>query len=156
ARRAGVPGRVMRLLWVKVGGLWPPNAGGRLRSFHLAAQLARRHHVVVATTHGEGEDPAALRRAVPELAQVASFPHAARKQGRAALATARARSWSSPLPVDLWRWRVPALREEVGRRLALGDVDLCVADFLAAVPSIDAGGGVPKLLFTHNVEHLIW
>ena len=63
----------MRILWVKVGGLWPPNAGGRLRSFHLAAQLARRHRVTVATTHAHGEDPEALGRAVPELAEVVSF-----------------------------------------------------------------------------------
>jgi sugar transferase (PEP-CTERM/EpsH1 system associated) len=146
----------MRILWVKVGGLWPPNAGGRLRSFHLASELARRHDVVVATTHAEGEDEAALRRAVPQLAQVLSFPHAAPKQGSAAFAAALARSWASPLPVDLWRWRVPALRREVARRLARGDFDLCVADFLAAVPNVPADAPVPTVLFAHNVEHVIW
>ena len=31
----------MRILWVKVGGLWPLNAGGRLRSFHIIAELSR-------------------------------------------------------------------------------------------------------------------
>jgi sugar transferase (PEP-CTERM/EpsH1 system associated) len=146
----------MRILWVKVGGLWPPNAGGRLRSFHLAAELARRHSVVVATTHAAGEDPSALERELPQLQEVISFPHSAPKQGSMAFAAALARSWSSPLPVDLWRWRVPALRREVARRVASGDVDLCVTDFLAAVPNAVTGGRVPSVLFAHNVEHVIW
>jgi sugar transferase (PEP-CTERM/EpsH1 system associated) len=148
--------KAMRILWVKVGGLWPPNAGGRLRSFHLAAELARRHRVVVATTHAPGEDPGALGRGLPQLQEVVSFPHSAPKQGSGAFAAALVRSWASPLPVDLWRWRVPALRREVARRVAAGDVDLCVADFLAAVPNTVTGGKVPTVLFTHNVEHVIW
>ena len=32
----------MRILWVKIGGLWPLNMGGRLRSFHAIAELAKR------------------------------------------------------------------------------------------------------------------
>jgi hypothetical protein len=37
-----------------------------------------------------------------------------------------------------------------------GAVDLCVADFLAAVSNVPPTGGVPVVLFQHNVEHLIW
>jgi glycosyltransferase involved in cell wall biosynthesis len=35
-------------------------------------------------------------------------------------------------------------------------MDLCVADFLAAVPSIPPRSPVPVVLFAHNVEHMIW
>ena len=55
----------MRVLWVKVGGLWPKNTGGRLRSFHILSELSRRHRVTVITTHGPDEDPDALRRELP-------------------------------------------------------------------------------------------
>jgi hypothetical protein len=33
----------MHVLWVKMGGLWPLNTGGRQRSFHMLSELARRH-----------------------------------------------------------------------------------------------------------------
>lgn len=146
----------MHILWVKVGGLWPLNMGGRLRSFHTIAELARRHRVTVLTTHGPGEEPDALAAQLPGCESVESFFHRAGKVGSASFVRALARSWLSPLPVDLWKWRVPALREAVSRALARRDVDLCVADFLAAAPSVPMGGPVPTVLFTHNVEHMIW
>ena len=72
----------MRILWVKVGGLWPLDSGGRLRSFHILRELARRHPVTVLTTHGPGDEPQGLAAQVPE-ARVVSVPHAPPKQGSA-------------------------------------------------------------------------
>src|SRR5690348_1726533 len=100
----------MRIVWVKVGGLWPLNTGGRLRSFHIVSELSRRHQVTVLTTHAPEEDPDALPKQLPHCERVLSFPHAAPKAGTARFAGALARSWMSALPVDLWKWRVPALR----------------------------------------------
>ena len=45
----------LRIMWVKIGGLWPLTSGGRLRSYHTVVQLARRHHVTVVTTHDPEE-----------------------------------------------------------------------------------------------------
>jgi glycosyltransferase involved in cell wall biosynthesis len=145
----------MEILWVKVGGLWPLDTGGRLRSFHIVAELSRRHAVTLLTTHGPADDPAGLARHLPGC-RVVSVPHAAPKRGSVGFAAALARSWLSRHPVDLWRCRVPALRRAVARRLAGGRVDLCVADFLAATPSVPLDGPTPVVLFAHNVEHLIW
>ena len=145
----------LNILWVKVGGAWPLDRGGRLRSYHLMAALARRHRLTVLTTHGGDADPEGLARALPG-ARVASFPHRMAKRDSAGFALSLARSWISPLPVDLWRARVPALRAELRARLDSGSVDLCIADFLAAMPNVPRGGRVPVLLFAHNVEHLIW
>ncbi len=50
----------MRILWVKMGGLWPATTGGRVRSLNTISELARRHQVTVITTHGVGDDPAGL------------------------------------------------------------------------------------------------
>ena len=55
----------MRLVWVKVGGLWPVDRGGRLRSFHLVSELSRRHRVTVATTHAEPGERDGLIAALP-------------------------------------------------------------------------------------------
>ena len=145
-----------RILWVKIGGLWPLHMGGRLRSFHIVSELSRRHRVTVLTTHGPGEDPRALAERLPQCERVVSFPHLSGKLGSARFAWALVRSWLSPLPVDLWKCRVPALQEHVGRLIGAGAVDLCVADFLCAAPNVPLGGEVPAILFAHNVEHMIW
>ncbi len=146
----------MRILWVNVSGLWPPNAGGRLRSFHILGELSRRHQVTVVTTRGVGDDPDALAAALSRCEQVMSVPHAAPKPGEARFVAALLRSWLSVRPVHFWRWRVPALRRKVEAMLASGGVDLCVADFLNATPNIPTAGPTPIVFFAHNVEHVIW
>jgi glycosyltransferase involved in cell wall biosynthesis len=146
----------MRILWVKVGGLWPLDTGGRLRTFHIVSELARRHRVTLVTTHRPDERPEALRARLAHCEAVVSFPHAAPKQGSAGFARAVAASWLSPLPVDLFKWRVPALRAAVREALAARRADLCIADFLYTTPNVPFDTGVPVLFFDHNVEHVIW
>jgi len=145
----------MRILWVKVGGLWPLNTGGRLRSFHILAELTRRHRVTLVTTHGLRDDPAGLAAQLVAC-EVISLPYAAPKQGSARFVGAVLGSWLSPLPVDLWRWRIPAVRKEVERLIRGAKFDLCVADFLHATPNVPLDGPLPTILFAHNVEHIIW
>lgn len=146
----------MRILWVTVDGLWPLDSGARLRSFHIIAELARRHRLTLLTTRGPADDPAGLAARLRECEPVVSIPYLIPKQGSARFARALLRSWLSPLPVDMWKCRVPALARDVARRLAGGDVDVCVVDFLRATPNVPLDGPVPVVLFTHNVEHMIW
>lgn len=145
----------MRIVWVKVGGLWPPNTGGRLRSFNILAELARQHSVTVVTTHAPGEDPGALEAALPQCDRVISVPYSSPKWRSARFPFVLLRSWFSPMPVDIWKCRVPALRREVARLLASGEIDLCIGDFLFAMPNIPTTS-VPLMFFAHNVEHMIW
>jgi polysaccharide biosynthesis protein PslH len=146
----------MRILWLNVGGLWPLNTGGRQRSFHIVSELARRHRVTVLTTHGVGDDAAGLAANLPHCEAVHSVPYSLPKRDSAAFKLALLRSWFSPLPVTLWKWRIPALRKEVRRLLAPEKTDLCVVDFLYAVPNLPRHVRVPTVLFEHNAEYLIW
>src|SRR2546430_2049494 len=114
----------MRILWVKLGGLWPLNTGGRLRSFHIIAELTRRHRVTLVTTHGPRDDPAGLAAQLVSCEQVISLPYAVPKQGSARFAAAVLGSWLSLLPVDLWRGRVPPLREGGQRVRPRGELHL--------------------------------
>jgi len=122
----------------------------------MISELSRRHQVTLLTTHGPADDAAALRAQLSQCAAVISAPYALPKLGSAAFAVSLLRSWLSALPLDLWKCRVPALREETARMLRGGQVDLCVADFLAASPNVPVGGRTPVVLFEHNVEHVIW
>jgi glycosyltransferase involved in cell wall biosynthesis len=146
----------MRILWVNVGGLWPLNTGGRQRSFHIISELTHRHQVILLTTHGPGDDPEGLVSHLPKIERVLSLPYATSKHDSIRFAMALSRSWFSPLAVNLWRWRIPALRKEVSRLLSPAKIDLCVADFLYAVPNVPFDTPVPVVLFNHNVEHVIW
>jgi sugar transferase (PEP-CTERM/EpsH1 system associated) len=145
--------RELKIVWVKVGGLWPVDRGGRRRSFEILKQLVAHHHVTVLTTHASDEEAAGLRRALAP-AEVVSVPARLAKRGSAGFVAALARSWMSELPVDLWRCRIPALAGEIATRLR--DADVCVADFLAAAPNVPTDGPCPVVLFEHNVEHQIW
>jgi glycosyltransferase involved in cell wall biosynthesis len=146
----------MRILWVKMNGLWPATTGGRVRSLHILSQLSQRHSVTLLSTHGPDDDPRGLERALPHCQRVISIPYAAPKKGTAAFAGAVARSWLSADPVDLWKWRIGAVRDQVRHLLARDSVDVCVADFLFAIPNVPLGGSTPVALFEHNVEYMIW
>src|SRR5206468_12553043 len=110
----------MRIVWLKIGGLWPLNTGGRLRTFHTVKELSRRHEVTLLTTHAPGDDPAGLRGALSDCKRVISVPHAIPKRGSIRFALALARSWLSSLPADLLKNRVPALQAEAKRLTARG------------------------------------
>ena len=146
----------MRILWVKMGGLWPCTTGGRVRSLETITALARRHRVTVVTTHGPDDDPRGLAERLSCCHQVVSIPFAAPKRGSVAFAGALARSWLSRDPVELWKWRLPALQQTVRDIIARDGADLCVADFLLAAANVPIGGSIPLVLFEHNVEYLIW
>lgn len=146
----------LRILWVKVGGLWPVNTGGRLRSFHIIRELSRQHRVSVITTHGQGEDQQSLLEQLPRCNKVKSLPFTAPKRNSLLFLVALIKSWFSSLPVDLHRYRIPTLRAEVSKEMASGDYDICVADFLSAIPNLPDESKLPVLFFAHNVEYMIW
>jgi glycosyltransferase involved in cell wall biosynthesis len=145
----------LRILWVKVGGLWPANTGGRLRSLHTIAALSQRHRVGLITTHPPGDDPEKLAARLPACEWIDSISFGLPKQGSGRFALAVASSWATRYPADLWRWRVPAIKARVRERIREG-VDVCVADFLVAMPNLPARAAVPVVLFEHNVEYMIW
>ena len=146
----------MRLLWVKMGGLWPSTTGGRVRSLQTISELARRHQVTVVTTHGPADDPEGLARELSHCHEVTSFPYVVPKLGSAAFPAAVVRSWLSPYPVDLWKWREPQVQGYVRSLLDSGSIDACVSDFLFAAANVPTGTDVPVILFEHNVEYVIW
>src|ERR1700751_5202673 len=50
----------MRILWVKAGGLVPPDTGGKIRSYNILTELARKHSVTFFTfyaAHADDQHP---------------------------------------------------------------------------------------------------
>ncbi|MEX0739691.1 MAG: glycosyltransferase family 4 protein [Pseudohongiella sp.] len=146
----------LHILWVKMGGLWPITSGGRLRSFHIIDELSRHHNVTVLTTSDSESENTALSSHLPDCQRVKSFLFKPPKKDSRKFIGSLAASWLTPLPVDLYKYQCPALRREVESELNSGRFDLCIADFLTSVPNIPLQGRTPKILFSHNVEYMIW
>lgn len=146
----------MRILWVKLGGLWPLDSGGRLRSFNLLRELSREHDVTVVTTREPRAPEGILHKELPDCRKIIEVSHRLVKHTDARFKFLLAKSWLSGRPVDIERSRVPALATEVEACLDTGGFDLCIADFLCALPNVPLNGPTPVLLFEHNVEYMIW
>ena len=108
------------------------------------------------TTHGPSDDPDGLGAHLPRCEQVVSLPDLVPKVGSARFLASLVRSWASSYPVDLWKWRVPQMRDALERMIAREPFDLLVADFLFAEPNLPARRTMPVVFFSHNVEYLIW
>ena len=79
-------GGAMRMIWVKVGGLWPVNTGGRIRSFHMLRELSRRHQVTLLTTHAARRRSVGARGRRSRGARWSRCPWALAKRGSARFA----------------------------------------------------------------------
>ena len=140
-----------------MGGLWPLNTGGRQRTYQMLSALSRQHHVTLVTTHGPDDDAQQLAARLAHCDRVISLPYRPPKVGGRAFVRAVARSWLSSYPVDLWKWRVPAVSGAVKSLLLEAEpFDAVVADFLFAEPNVPRWPRTPMVFFAHNVEHQIW
>jgi len=148
--------RELKILWVKIGGLWPANTGGRIRSFNIISQLSRRHQVTVLTSQPPGENCEELIRQLPHCVRIDCYPATPAKVSSVGFVLALLQSWFTRLPVDLWKSQVTELKNEVADLLKHGEFDLCIADFLVAIPNVPLNGSVPIVYFSHNVEYMIW
>ncbi|HLY20543.1 MAG TPA: glycosyltransferase [Bryobacteraceae bacterium] len=145
----------MRLLWVKAGGLLPPDMGGKIRSYQILKQLARRHEITLFTFYAEhtndqhllGNDifsklvPVPLP--LPGRRSLGEYLHAAR-----IMAAGR--------PVSVYKFLHPDVRRRYAELLAASQFDLIVCDFIVPAPLMRWNTPPPTILFTHNVEARIW
>ena len=148
----------MRILWVKMGGLWPPTTGGRVRSLQIAVGAVPAHQVTLVTTHGPMTIPTGLARQLPRCQRVDLDP------------VQRARS--AARGVSRSRWRARGCRAvsrgslEVARRrrcatrsaalIADGDVDVSSPTSCLPRSNVPSAAECRSVLFEHNVEYLIW
>jgi sugar transferase (PEP-CTERM/EpsH1 system associated) len=145
----------LKILWVKVGGLVPLDTGGKIRSYHILRELSRRHDVSFFTSYAEHRDDvhgeldrvfARVIRYPLRMPRARSFGHIAHY----------ARGFFSTQPHQFMRYRSSQATLGLQRLLEKEKFDVVVCDFLAAAEMIPWHLPVPKVLFTHNVEALIW
>lgn len=145
----------MKILWAKAGGVLPLDSGGKIRSFHIASELARRHEVTLFLFYSATDPDRHVGFRGP-FAQVELMPMDV--AGRAS-ASELASYVSNALTLKPYQMR-KFCRPEVARRLReilrAGHYDVLLCDFLLTADVVPWDVKIPKIVFTHNVEAAIW
>jgi sugar transferase (PEP-CTERM/EpsH1 system associated) len=145
----------MKILWIKAGGLVPPDTGGKIRSYNILRELAIGNSVTFFSFHTAHPDDrhSTLSDIFDEVISVSL-----------ALPTPKsvAEIWSygaqifSSAPYNIAKYCLPVVRQRLHQLLQQREFDVIVCDFLIAAGVVPWDLPVPKVLFTHNVEAQIW
>lgn len=145
----------LKILWVKAGGLFPPDTGGKIRSYHILKTLARRHRVTLFTFYAatpvdlHGQLDAQFARVVCMPLKIPSGRTI--REGLKYLG-----HLFSGMPYSVSKFCRPEVKAALKRVVAEEGPDVIVCDFVFAAHVIPWDAAVPTVLFTHNVEALIW
>jgi polysaccharide biosynthesis protein PslH len=145
----------MKILWVKAGGLVPPDTGGKIRSYNILLQLAKQHAITFFSFYAAHENDvhAALSQT---FEKVISIPLDLPKTKGAGEVLDYGAHFFSREPYNLTKYCRPVVRKNLRGLLARETYDVLVCDFLAAAGAVPWNWPGPKVLFTHNVEAVIW
>jgi polysaccharide biosynthesis protein PslH len=145
----------MRILWVKAGGLIPPDTGGKIRSYNILRELARRHSVTFFSYYA-----AAPNDTHPKLKSVFDAVVCVPLQLPAPKSLAESLEYGtrffSSQPYGISKYCRPEAQRQLRHLLEEKSYDIIICDFIFAAGVIPWDCPIPKVLFTHNVEAMIW
>lgn len=146
----------MNILWVYTELLHPIDKGGKIRTFNTLRELKRDHHVTYLALDDGTAAPDAAERAAEYCDELIRIPFRTRAKFSPAFYAEVLRNLASPLPFFAQKWKSEPMRRAIAERLARGDVDVLVCDFVT--PSVNLPARIPcaTVLFQHNVEATIW
>ena len=145
----------MKILWAKSGGLLPLDRGGKIRSFNIASELARRHQVDLFMFYpSTTPDPHAHLR--DRFARVDCIPLDLPKRASVPDTLAYAANAPTTRPYQMRKYCRPAVRRRLRELLCSEHYDVLLCDFLLTAGVVPWDLGTRTVLFTHNVEATIW
>jgi glycosyltransferase involved in cell wall biosynthesis len=147
----------MKILWVKSGGLLPLTHGGRIRSYYLARELAKFHEISLFTFASQEENPIPAHEPLKQIFRnVVCLPLKIPKPHGLQESVNYARNLLSMRPYSASKYCQPWVAKELAAHLAREQYDLLLCDFLLTAAVIPWDWPLPKVLFTHNIEAVIW
>jgi sugar transferase (PEP-CTERM/EpsH1 system associated) len=145
----------MKILWVKAGGLIPPDTGGKIRSYNILRHLAKQHRITFFTFYAAHTNDLheQLGRVFDQAINIPlDLPSS---KGASEVLGYLVRLFSRE-PYNLTKYCRPMVRFKLHALLQKESYDIIVCDFLAAAGVVPWDWPCPKVLFTHNVESAIW
>jgi sugar transferase (PEP-CTERM/EpsH1 system associated) len=145
----------MKILWVKAGGLVPPDTGGKIRSYNILRELARVHSVTFFSFYGahDGDLHPDLKDMVE---RVVCVPLKLPPPKSLAEMRDYCIGLLSAQPYNITKYCVAEVRRRLRALLQQETYDVILCDFLVAAGAIPWDWPTPKVIFTHNVEAAIW
>jgi polysaccharide biosynthesis protein PslH len=145
----------MKILWVKAGGLVPPDTGGKIRSYNILRELARQHSVTFFSFYAAHDNDLH-----PDLKNMFDRVVCLPLQLPAPKSFAEMSNYGvrllSSLPYNVTKYCRPEVRHKLHELLKQEAYDVILCDFVIAAGVIPWDWPTPKVLFTHNVEATIW
>jgi len=146
----------MNLLWINAGLLLPLDKGGKLRTWHLMRQLARRHDISFVSFVDSSATPADIQGMREVASSVVTIPRTEPAKGTAAFYLDAARYLVDRVPYAIAKYQSSHYRRAIERVLSVKQIDAVVCDFLVPAVNLPDSLPCPAILFTHNVESEIW
>jgi polysaccharide biosynthesis protein PslH len=145
----------MRILWAKAGGLVPPDTGGKIRSYNILLELARSHSITFVSFYAAHDNDlhADLTRVFDRVERIPLKLPEARSFGE--LCEYGLRMFSRE-PFGISKYCRSQVRKRLQFLLQQDKYDVILCDFLSAAGAIPWDSPLPKVLFAHNVEAVIW
>jgi sugar transferase (PEP-CTERM/EpsH1 system associated) len=145
----------VKILWIKSGGVLPLDAGGKIRSFKIASELARRHEVTLFTFYPKMSCDPHERLGQP-FARVEYLPLEMPERRSASDLLAYTTNSLTSRPYQLQKYCRPQVHRRLKEVLLGRHHDVIICDFLPAAWLVPRNISIPMVIFTHNVEATIW
>ncbi len=146
----------LRILWVKTELLHPVDKGGKIRTIEILKRL-KLHHRVTYLTLDDGTAAADARERAEEYCHdLICIPFRVARRSSARFYAELVRNLLSRLPYAIGRYRSGAMRRTIDEQSRSGRYDLVISDFLVSAVNVPERLQLPKVLFQHNVEAVIW
>ena len=145
----------MKILWVKAGGLVPPDTGGKIRSYNILRQLAKQHTITFFSFYAAHEND--VHAELSQIFQrVILIPLDLPPAKGAGELLKYVTSLFSRDPYNLTKYCRPIVRKKLRALLEKEKFDVILCDFLVTAGVIPWDCPCHKVLFSHNVEAAIW
>jgi len=146
----------MRIAFITARIPFPPNAGGRIRTFHLLKEISRIQSVTLLTAVEEQEDEgalAALQQSIPQMrVRAVKVPPRNRPLRRLVRAL---RSPIDPLPYTWAGYRHRRFLAHVRLSLHQGEFEIIHCDHIQVAHTLLGLRTPPRVLNAQNVESLL-
>lgn len=147
----------MNILWVKTDIIFPPNTGGKLRSYWILRELAKRHSIIYCCFSDSKNDV----KGISEMKSWCTELHTIERKSREDKYTKRFYfdllvNLLSRYPYAISKYYNRAFAEKIKQVTLDSNIDCIICDFIFPSLNMHWNSHVPKIIFCHNVETLIW
>lgn len=146
----------MKILWLKSDFLYPADTGGKIRSYNILRRLAGDHEVSYLCLTDEPPTAEEVDHLKSFCKRVDYIHFKPERKFSPEFYLALIGNLFSSRPYVINKYRNREIADEIKKRVAAGEVDVVLCDFLEMSVNLENITGVPMVLFQHNVETEIW